>query len=126
MSLRTSSAEWRGWLRRKCHCRAASSPRLWTVVRDRLNQLIHVSDLFLCHRGARDGMLRLGAYSEAAARASTCLKVRESAHLHLCTTGTCVRSYPSGNPLTALLETVKALRLHRAEGLPPGQVALGD
>ena len=26
---------------------AASSPRLWTVVvRDRLNQLIHVSDLF--------------------------------------------------------------------------------
>ena len=53
-------------------------------------------------------------------------KVRESAHLHLCTTGTCVRSYPSGNPLTALLETVKALRLHRAEGLPPGQVALGD
>ena len=40
--------------------------------------------------------------------------------------GNCVRSYPSGNPLTALLETVKALRLHRAEGLPPGQVALGD
>ena len=34
--------------------------------------------------------------------------------------------YPSGNPLTALLETVKALRLHRAEGLPPGQGALGD